>query len=909
MPQAQSSDMLNFALEQKKRLIELARDPMLHEKLCDLSYDWESNVCNTSAEIFQILKDFGITEGTSQLNRHGRLLLGRLAIHFSEFDEGTQPTVGSYTISKRIRSGKNSVIFKAYHTLLQTPVILKMIRPGASDDIVSCLQKLSNGSFNGSLVLPNDLIRVPTKDVCGTETSVHCLVFPEEKGNDFSDFLTEKNSAFNALLALAFARQVGETLAELERIGAYHGDLHPHNIRVVHSKGGAISFKLLDVSFGAVGSTSLNEAKNDDLQNYKHLISRILSVQKSYNSQVSLRRFLGTRHFRTLKSILSSETKDFRTALHHLQDKSSHTNYVNAKNRFFSAKFSPPTSFRLQRYEEFTNPSAASELFVPFDELHKKISGFGNSFVSGNRGSGKSTYLASLAYFASVEKPVCDFRHVFGIYFACRQGELKGFTLLKAGDPAENNRTLVSILILKTMRRTLEQIVEAVAASKLRVATDLSDLSNFLNAIIPEPGIIKLETRFISELDNILSTLTRYEVSESGRVAGGQQCTGRILDVQDLIRFFGLVRTTFSELSTTRFYLLFDDAGVPYVLEQVQKAINELIITSNPIFCVKVTAERNTYSLSTTSGKELEHPHDYVEHDISATLFIGPRSTGSGLDHRRLEEYFRKIVNFRLREFGYQGHDILDYVGDPDGGSQILTNRLAAGHPNTSYFGWTTIWHLADRNPRNLLEIVAEIFNVAGIDRDTKPSWASMRDQNRAIKWISDKKLQALSQISGAIEVGGKRVSLGRKLFEVTIVIGATFHTYLRQDGRKLDSRKARQHLAIERNDIRGLSGSAELILQKLITYGVLDDSRIGVARDDQLSKPFYVLNRIYCPAFRIGYQRDDHLKLSVGKLELLLTQPEQFRKQGTKRLRDGISDGSAQIELFGYDIDALSEK
>lgn len=70
-------------------------------------------------------------------------------------------------------------------------------------------------------------------------------------------------------------------------------------------------------------------------------------------------------------------------------------------------------------------------------------------------------------------------------------------------------------------------------------------------------------------------------------------------------------------------------------------------------------------------------------------------------------------------------------------------------------------------------------------------------------------------------------------------------------------------------------------------------------ARDDEITKPVYVLNRIYCPAFAIGYRRDDHLRLSKGKMELLMLDPERFMREGTRRLRkDGehLSD-----DMFDY--------
>ncbi|MEE4208455.1 MAG: hypothetical protein V2I43_04215, partial [Parvularcula sp.] len=65
-----------------------------------------------------------------------------------------------------------------------------------------------------------------------------------------------------------------------------------------------------------------------------------------------------------------------------------------------------------------------------------------------------------------------------------------------------------------------------------------------------------------------------------------------------------------------------------------------------------------------------------------------------------------------------------------------------------------------------------------------------------------------------------------------------------------------------------------------------LDDAKLQHARDDQVKKPVYVLNRIYCPAFGISFVRDEHLRLSREKMEMLLLNPQLFNRQGTAKLR-----------------------
>jgi hypothetical protein len=290
----------------------------------------------------------------------------------------------------------------------------------------------------------------------------------------------------------------------------------------------------------------------------------------------------------------------------------------------------------------------------------------------------------------------------------------------------------------------------------------------------------------------------------------------------------------------------------------------------------------------------LEEGQDYLERDISHILFIG--SGPGGLRREDLQRYFRRIVEQRLEYFRFQSTDITDYLGDEPISIDRLLQLLAHQSKQAHYSGWTTVWNIADRTPRNLLEIVSEIFAVAGIEPQHKACRVAPREQDRAIRTISEKRLESLSQIPGVIEIKGERLSLGRRLFEVTSAIGSTFRLYIRA-GR--GGRRVRQHLAIERNDIGQLTPDAEAVLRRLVTFGVLDQTKVAYARDDSMKKPLYVLNRIYCPAFKIGYRRDDHLRLSKGKLEQLLLAPEQFVRDGTRRLRDKKHQDAP--DLFRY--------
>ncbi|MER9796990.1 hypothetical protein NKJ36_07545 [Mesorhizobium sp. M0142] len=877
-------------------LLELVARPDLDQTLSTLEYDWRANRANPASPLIATFERHGFIERDGPeigLTRQGILFVSRLLLRPSVSSREILGTLDTKYEAKAIISvGKNSIVVEAIHRLLRRRFVLKLVRPGASDDMLGSVGLLSRLPDETSILKPIDLVDTTLIDACGKKVDVQCLVFPFAEGITFKEFLLRENRHLNSQVAIAFASQVGSALAALENVGGYHGDLHEGNI-IVDEREFRLHFTIIDISFDAMGSVSSEICRNNDLSNFKQHLWRLLAAQRASVPRSSLRKYIGTRNYRRIEQMLSPDTTSFKRVCEILEDERDYELYLEEKERFLGERFHDPVSFRLQRYEEMTDPEMAVRLFVPLEQLMDKIQGFSNVYVSGNRGSGKSTYLASLGFFPAASSGTVDFREIFGIYFPCRQGEFRPLKQ-RAEWSEENSRILITnLMIIKIVRRTLEVISAGVASSRLRQAASLEALRNFLDDLVPRPGLVSVDLAVQSELDNLVASMNRVEMDEIAKLERPIQVTARH-DALTLIRFLETVRQTFPDLTRTRFQILFDDAGSPYAPPNVQAVINDLILSSNPVFCVKLSAEKLTFRFMNSDGKALEEGQDYLERDISQILFIG--SGAGGLKREDLELYFRKIVQQRLEAFNYTATDIVSYLGDEQISHEKLLQLLAMRAKNAYYSGWTTVWNIADRTPRNLLELVSEIFAVAGINKDSVPKVVSSRDQDRAIRTISEKRLESLSQIPGAVTILGKEVSLGRRLFATTSAIGSTFGMYLRAErgrGRK------RQHLAIERNDLEELHHEAEVMLERLITFGILDANKLQWARDDNVKKPLYVLNRIFCPAFGIGYQRDEHLKLSKGKLEQLLVTPERFIKDGTRLLRETATTHTA--DLFHY--------
>jgi len=887
---------LNLEIKRGQALFDAIQQPDFYKSLETLNVNWGSGLINSKSKLTELFREYRFLEKSkNKLTASGQLFLSRIIVDFeSEIVE--KSTIDKYTIIEKIRIGKNSCTFLAKHSFLGNKVVLKFLRPGSAENISEALKVIMKGGVVPNLVQPIDYLRTNINDTFSQEIEVECIVFPYVEGISLREFLNDDRKPLNAHSILAFIKQVGKVLNYLESVDAYHGDLHEENIIVEAKSSGVLKFNVIDVSFGVTGSLTSSICKSNDLAYFRQHIWNFLSTQQQFLSKMSIRKYLGAEIFSMISLIMSSEKMQFKEIISLFDRNLEYEKYIKNKSAFLEEKFKSPGSFKLQRYEEITDQKIALKLFVPFPELLDNIKSFSNVLISGNRGSGKSTYLAAIAFFPRVNQPLVDFKEVFGVYFPCRQGE---FRLLSSDMVNYENlgfSRVKHVLVIKIVRRALEAIADGLEEQKLSIPEDFDKLKKFLSGFIKNEEIISLDLDVVPEIRNLISVMVRIEMKELDNLFKSEECISEFLkDERSLLEFFKIVQLSFKELVNTKFHLLFDDAGTPNIPEETQRIINDFIISSNSVFCVKLSTEKYSYQFETTQLKQLENGHDYYGYDLTSLFYPGSKTFG--LSHEKLEDYFEKIIRKRLQYFNYKSADIIEYLGDDIAKLESLVNSLASGRRNAYYAGWSMVWKIASGNPRNLLELISEIFSVGNIDSESDPYIVSQRDQDRAIRAVSEKRLRSLAQISGVVILGKEKISRGSRLFDITSAVGSIFRIYLKAERGK--DRKD-QYLAIERNDTSELTSVSEEILVDLIKYGVFDESRLDFARDDRVKKPIYILNRIYCPVFGISYRRDQHLRLSRAKFEEMLLSPKIFVNQGTKRLR-ALSDENlkGQNNLF----------
>src|SRR5436190_24176480 len=90
-----SGQSLNEKLAEKSALVTLVERHDIGDLLEQFDYDWTTNQCNSNSELFQIFKSQGWIDGDAGLTRLGKLVYGRMALHFDSLDEWERRNVGN----------------------------------------------------------------------------------------------------------------------------------------------------------------------------------------------------------------------------------------------------------------------------------------------------------------------------------------------------------------------------------------------------------------------------------------------------------------------------------------------------------------------------------------------------------------------------------------------------------------------------------------------------------------------------------------------------------------------------------------------------------------------------------------------------------------------------------------------
>lgn len=881
------SEIINFA--------ESASDLLA---LSNLRIEWERGVltCYTNA-LFEAFKKMGwVVRGPDekmQLNVSSEALefLFKLLFDQATIAGRNQLIDGRYRIESLLAVGRTSFTFVASHIRLNQRYVLKFTRKSGSNTQSDYFSKLSEQSLPSILTYPVDLLTIDVPSLNGQPIPCDCLVTNYYDGVTLNQYF-EQNDVLTPHIVMTFIASLTAGLEVVHRLGLAHNDFHAGNILVVRNSN-YTDFRIIDLTPGEHGKL---ENQQQDLEDFKKHLYRLLLLIEKKQTNLSLRRHLGAELYSLCSGILNCKAPSAKLFQEWIGSKEPYKKWEERKSEYLSKEFPDKPNYLILRYEEFSTPRAAARFFVPYPPLQNSISQFAPVFLMGSRGSGKSSYLAAQAFFPEIESPCVNFRDSFGIYFACRQGEFKPYTEFGDMDQPKSVQRCKTILVLKIIRRTIELLTEGIDAQRVSIPYAVYSIANFIKSYIPATESSQFQSSPAPMLRELASIAVRAELkTKEEYLAGSSFSELRVhMDESDLQKFFLSVQSSFKELSKTKFVLLFDDAGTPNLSIEMQLALNDLVLCRSPLFCCKVSIEFYSYIFEGSGGKKLEMPHDYTRISISEVLIL---KTGRKEAPQKVLDHFREVIDRRLTEFGFRHHSIEEYLGrNAPGDIQKLISGLGkrssvdsrpstAANQNTYYHGWDMVTKLSDRTPRHLLQLIEAIFEESSIDsaydagRNGK---ARPIQQDKAIREFSANKLRTLGYVGGLIKLGNRNVGLGSYLMEFVAAFGAISRYFLQTTPprpKKGGGLRLKEVIAIEVNSAPKLNSNSDAALRELVRYGVLDDSVLQLTRDDKTKKPIYVLNKIYTPALGISFRRQEDWRLSADKFRDFLLEPNSFAR------------------------------
>jgi tRNA A-37 threonylcarbamoyl transferase component Bud32 len=414
----------------------------------------------------------------------------------------SHPLPGSYAILEKIGRGATSVTFKAKQADTHADRTLKIFFPESInyERLDAALEKRSKLSDEAlPEIIEAGYISVQLKNKAAANCL--CVVMKYIDGETYGAFL-KRQQTLDQNVVNRFIERIGGALAAIEGVGLQHGDLHERNILVSSKK---TDFWVIDF-IGVPSSSSKELHILTDIENFRnHLIRMSLRVCQLYPG-VSAKILMGYRSFRILEGLRSNTYKNFTELLADFRKPQ-----IIPAGYFVESNEKP---FAWLRVEQIADPVVLYKLFEPARARFDVISRFGNTWITGPSGSGKSHYLRVLefhpkAIIAAEEDEETaqqlksinyDYRKAFGILFPCRLGEFRVFTPEVLGHSSFDSNTqlfLKYILVLKiwnkaliTIRRGLEFNCPRSNAPFLQMPS-LSEMEILLNFLQERLGRIE----------------------------------------------------------------------------------------------------------------------------------------------------------------------------------------------------------------------------------------------------------------------------------------------------------------------------------------------------------------------------------------------------------------------------------
>ncbi|MCE5250734.1 hypothetical protein LLG96_11000 [bacterium] len=661
-------------------------------------------------------------------------------------------------------------------------------------------------------------------------------------------------------------------LEELSRLGFSHGDLHDRNImREVVGKSGSmpeIRYVVIDFS-EAFPLESTGEGLSKDIENFgQHLRS---FSDAAYKREIVTRddqRVLNAiGHIPGLLEGMAPETLAIYRASQILDMFHEGLRTMAVFPRELDNPFKPLSS------DNIANEALLADLCVTnmwwAEELKKNC----NILLIGPRGCGKTMIFKRMRLKTKIsadkKSEIADDPYV-GFYLPCESVFYMRFSDFSQIDIDKNKYALVlffNMAVATEVTSTLSVMPPPLGPVTQNAITTISKLILEEAESVWEQSRLPSSVTTFNELSSCAEAVMRF-IRRS--IAYAIPITARG-SIDFVTRLMDVIKKAIPSLSNRYFIFFLDDYTEERVPLVLQEELHPIVCQRSQHICFKISAHMfgsiydNPRPLALDEGRNIEK-----------IINLGSAYLNRKV-HKAEGKALLRILDERIKHSkGYQG-TINEWLGQttyPGGKSLSQALHDKGTRKSVHYHGVKCLMDLCTGDYSEMIRMVGEIFNDAGVKPNTSPYVIPPAMQNRVIERVSREYLSRIRHIRPD----------GQKLYEIVLAFGKLSKVLLYNHplvGQGINRNgKVRKDpydlLNIYVDDLTKAMASAKRTWERLQKASIFVDIQVAPSLRLPISDRA-TLRRIYCPAFGTTLTSSEHLQLTKQQFEYFIDRPEEF--------------------------------